>query len=100
MTLGDGGQQRVAHGFETWAGSDLGSVELVHVEDVGHLRTFGVDLRERDREPELVEHAGEIVDRFAAPLPAGPPEPPATDSSQNPSMGGCIAPTELIWRGA
>src|SRR5206468_526361 len=60
--VGDRREQRFADRFETGPGLDLGAVELALVEHVGDLRAFGVDLRERDAETELVHLAREAVE--------------------------------------
>ena len=48
------------------AGVDLGAVGFGHVEDVGHAIALGVDLGDRDRQPELVQRVGEREEKPGA----------------------------------
>ncbi len=51
----DGLHQRAVNIVISRTAGDLRAIELADVEDVGHTGAFGVDLRQRDRQAELVE---------------------------------------------
>src|SRR5579872_401428 len=63
LVSADGAGERVVDLFEPPGARNLGHVELVHVEDVGDARPLGVDLRQRDRQAELMERVREGVEQ-------------------------------------